>query len=41
MSLFETIIIAIVALLGVIFGTLSSLFVAAPVAYKLMGRKQK
>ena len=28
-------------ILGVIFGTLSSLFVAAPVAYKLLGRKQK
>ena len=27
-------------ILGVIFGTLSSLFVAAPVAYKLLGRKK-
>ena len=28
-------------ILGVIFGTLSSIFIAAPVAYKLLGRKQK
>ena len=28
-------------ILGVIFGTLSSIFIAAPVAYKLLNRKQK
>ena len=28
-------------ILGVIFGTLSSIFIAAPIAYKLLGRKQK
>ncbi len=27
--------------LGVIFGTLSSIFIASPIAYRVMGRKIK
>jgi len=32
---------AFAMILGVVFGTLSSLFIAAPIAYRVMSRKER